>query len=71
MSKSDNIEMKGTVTGINKGVIMVTLENGFEVACTISGRLRINRIRILLGDSVTVEISPYDVTKGRIVWRDK
>lgn len=71
MSKSDNIEMKGTVTGINKGVIMVTLENGFEVACTISGRLRINRIRILLGDSVTVEMSPYDVTKGRIVWRDK
>lgn len=71
MSKSDNIEMKGTVTGVNKGVIMVTLENGFEVACTISGRLRINRIRILLGDSVTVEMSPYDVTKGRIVWRDK
>ena len=71
MSKSDNIEMKGTVTGVNKGVIMVTLENGFKVACTISGRLRINRIRILLGDSVTVEMSPYDVTKGRIVWRDK
>ena len=71
MSKSDCIEMKGTVTGLNKGVIIVTLENGHEVACTISGRLRINRIKILLGDSVTVEMSPYDVTKGRIVWRDK
>ena len=71
MSKSDCIEMKGTVTGLNKDVIIVTLENGHEVTCTISGRLRINRIKILLGDSVTVEMSPYDVTKGRIVWRDK
>lgn len=71
MAKTDNIELKGTVTGINKNVIIVTLENGHEVTCTISGRLRINRIRILLGDAVTVEISPYDVSKGRIIWRDK
>ena len=71
MAKTDNIELKGTVTGINKNVIIVTLENGHEVTCTTSGRLRINHIRILLGDSVTVEISPYDVSKGRIIWRDK
>ena len=70
MAKTDNIELKGTVTGINKNVIIVTLENGHEVTCTISGRLRINHIRILLGDAVTVEISPYDVSKGRIIWRD-
>ena len=56
MSKADCIEMKGTVTGLNKGVIIVTLENGHEVTCTISGRLRINRIKILLCDCGDVSL---------------
>ena len=49
----------------------VELENGHEVLAHISGRLRMNYIRILPGDKVTVELSPYDLTKGRISWRDK
>ena len=49
----------------------VELENGLEVLAHISGRLRMNYIRILPGDKVTVELSPYDLTKGRISWRDK
>ena len=49
----------------------VELENGHQVLATISGRLRQNFIRILPGDKVTMELSPYDLTKGRIIWRDK
>ena len=49
----------------------VRLENGFEVLAHISGKIRMNYIRILPGDTVKVELSPYDLTRGRIVWRDK
>jgi translation initiation factor IF-1 len=49
----------------------VTLENGHEVLAHISGKLRMNFIKILPGDKVTIELSPYDLTKGRITWRDK
>ena len=49
----------------------VELENGHQVLATISGKLRQNFIRILPGDKVTMELSPYDLTKGRIIWRDK
>jgi translation initiation factor IF-1 len=49
----------------------VKLENGFEVLAHISGKIRMNYIRILPGDRVKVELSPYDLTRGRIIWRDK
>ena len=48
-----------------------SLENGHQILATISGKLRMNFIRILPGDKVTIEMSPYDLTKGRIIWRDK
>ena len=52
-------------------VFQVELDNGHQVLAHISGKLRMNYIRILPGDKVTVELSPYDLAKGRIVWRDK
>jgi len=52
-------------------MFQVQLENGHQVLAHISGKLRMNFIRILPGDKVTIEMSPYDLTKGRIIWRDK
>lgn len=52
-------------------MFQVELENGHKVLATISGKLRMNYIRILQGDKVTLEMSPYDLSKGRIIWRDK
>lgn len=72
MSKSDVIEIEGTVTEkLPNTMLKVQLENGHEVLAHISGKLRQNFIRILPGDKVTLELSPYDLTKGRIIWRDK
>ena len=72
MSKTDVIEVEGTVTEkLPNTMFKVELENGHQVLATISGRLRQNFIRILPGDKVTMELSPYDLTKGRIIWRDK
>lgn len=73
MSNADKLELDGVVTQVNKGTNFdVTLkDNGAVVNCTISGRLRQNRIRILQGDKVSVLISPYDLTKGIINWRYK
>ena len=72
MSKSDVIEIEGTVKEkLPNAMFKVELENGLEVLAHISGKLRMNYIRILPGDKVTVELSPYDLAKGRIVWRDK
>ncbi len=72
MSKSDVIEIEGTVTEkLPNAMFRVSLENGHEILATISGKLRMNYIRILPGDKVTMEMSPYDLTKGRIIWRDK
>lgn len=68
----DVIEIEGEVTEkLPNAQFMVKLENGHEVLAHISGKLRMNFIRILPGDKVTVEISPYDLTKGRITWRSK
>ena len=64
MSKKDTIEVTGTV-------VDAKLENGFEVLAHISGKIRMNYIRILPGDKVKVELSPYDLTRGRITWREK
>lgn len=72
MSKTDVIELEGTVTEkLPNAMFRVKLENEHEILATISGKLRMNYIRILPGDKVTLEMSPYDLTKGRIIWRDK
>ena len=72
MSKEDVIELSGTVVEILPyQKYKVKLDNGFEVLAHISGKIRMNYIRILPGDKVKVELSPYDLTRGRIIWRDK
>ncbi|MBR1471735.1 MAG: translation initiation factor IF-1 [Lachnospiraceae bacterium] len=72
MSKADVIEIEGTVTEkLPNTMFKVKLENGHEILAHISGKLRQNFIKILPGDKVTMELSPYDLSKGRIVWRDK
>ncbi len=72
MSKADTIEVEGTVLEkLPNAMFQVKLENGLEILAHISGKLRMNYIRILPGDKVTIEMSPYDLSKGRIVWRDK
>ena len=72
MSKADVIEIEGTVVEkLPNAMIQVELENGHQVLAHISGKLRMNYIRILPGDKVTLEMSPYDLSKGRIIWRDK
>ncbi|HHV46303.1 MAG TPA: translation initiation factor IF-1 [Tissierellia bacterium] len=72
MSKKDVIEVEGTVVdALPNTIFKVRLENGHEVLAHISGKLRMNYIRILPGDKVTVELSPYDLTRGRITWRKK
>ena len=72
MPKSDNIEAEGVVLEVlRNATFKVRLTNGHVVTATISGKLRMNYIRILAGDSVKLEMSPYDLTKGRITWRGK
>ena len=72
MSKTDGIEIEGVVVEkLPNAMFKVELENGHIVLAHISGKLRMNFIKILPGDKVTLEMSPYDLSKGRIVWRDK
>ena len=72
MSKEDVIEIEGVVAeALPNAQFLVELTNGHRLLAHISGKLRMNFIRILPGDKVTVEISPYDLTKGRITWRSK
>jgi translation initiation factor IF-1 len=72
MAKKDVIEVFGTVIESQpNAMFIVKLENGFEILAHISGKIRMNFIRILPGDRVKVELSPYDLTRGRITWRDK
>ena len=72
MSKNDVIAVEGTVVEkLPNAMFLVELENGHRVLSHISGKLRMNFIKILPGDKVTIEMSPYDLTKGRIVWRAK
>ena len=72
MSKQDNIEIEGVVVeALPNAAFKGQLENGKVILAHISGKLRMNYIRILPGDKVTVELSPYDLTKGRITWRSK
>ena len=70
MSKQDLLEFKGTVIDLlPNAMFRVKLENGHTVTAHTAGKLRKNRIRVLQGDSVTVEMTPYDLTKGRIIFR--
>lgn len=72
MSKQDVIEIEGTITeALPNAQFTVELPNGRKILAHISGKLRMNFIRILPGDHVTVEMSPYDLTRGRIIWRSK
>jgi translation initiation factor IF-1 len=72
MAKKDAIEVKGVVVeALPNATFKVKLENDHVVLAHLSGKLRMNFIRILPGDSVTLELSPYDLTKGRITWRGK
>lgn len=72
MSKQDSIKVDGVITEILPNTTFrVKLENGHEILAHISGKMRMNFIRILQGDKVTVELSPYDLTKGRITYRYK
>lgn len=72
MSKDDVIEIEGTVVeALPNAMFQVELQNGHKILAHISGKLRMNFIRILPGDKVTVEMSPYDLSRGRITWRSK
>ena len=72
MSKSDMIELEGVVLEAMPGATFkVELDNGVQIQAHISGKLRMNYIKILPGDKVTVQMSPYDLTRGRITWRSK
>ena len=79
MAKSDLIELEGVVTAHNRNIYTVRVETTgkdgdtviHDINCHLTGKLRMNYIRILPGDKVTLEMSPYDLSKGRIIWRDK
>ena len=72
MPKEDFIEFEGEVLeALPNAMFSVKLDNGHQILAHISGKLRMNYIKILPGDKVTVEISPYDLTRGRITWRSK
>ena len=72
MSKDDVIETEGVITeALPNAAFKVKLSNGHVITAYISGKLRIHYIKIIPGDSVKLEMSPYDLTKGRIIWRSK
>lgn len=72
MSKSDVIEVEGVVTeSFPNAMFEVELPNGHRVLAHVSGKMRMHYIRIYPGDKVTIELSPYDLTRGRITWRSK
>lgn len=70
--RDDRLELRGIVEeALPAAMFRVRCDNGLMVLCTLAGKLRMNRIRILPGDAVTIEVSPYDTSKGRITWRGK
>jgi len=72
LAKNDVIEVEGVVVEkLPNAVFRVELENGHKIMAHLSGKLRMHFIRIIPGDKVLIEMSPYDLTKGRIIWRDK
>ena len=71
MSDRDRLEFEGTVIDSNKGKFRVKINENYIILCTLSGKIRTNSVRILLGDTVKCEVSEYDPTMGRIVYRIK
>ena len=72
MAKQPSIEQDGVITeALSNAMFKVKLENGHEIIAHISGKMRMHYIKILPGDKVRVDMSPYDLTKGRITWRSK
>ena len=72
MAKEAAIEQDGTIVeSLSNAMLRVELENGHEITAHISGKMRMHYIKILPGDKVKVAMSPYDLSKGRIIWRDK
>jgi translation initiation factor IF-1 len=71
MSDRDKMELEGEVLDSCKGKFTVRVNDSFNVMCTLSGKIRMNSVKILVGDRVKVEISEYDPTKGRITYRSK
>jgi len=71
MDKRDRMELDGVVVDTNKGIFKVKVNDNLIVSCTLSGKIRVNSVRILVGDMVKCEVSEYDTTKGRITYRHK
>lgn len=71
MSNRDRLELQGEVVDANKGRFKVKVNESLSILCTLSGKIRVNSVRILVGDKVTVEVSEYDTTQGRITYRHK
>lgn len=67
----ERLEMEGEIIEANRGQFRVRTDNDMIILCTLSGKIRMHSVKILLGDRVTVEASPYDVTRGRIIFRHK
>ena len=71
MVERDRLEMEGVVIDANKSKFKVKINDNMTVLCTLSGKIRMNSVKILVGDKVTVEVSQYDTTQGRIIYRHK
>ena len=71
MPKGDAIELEGVVIECSNGKFKVQVNEKLIVLCTLSGKIRINSVRIIVGDRVAIEVSPYEITKGRITYRMK
>jgi translation initiation factor IF-1 len=71
MVERDRLEFEGTVIESNKGKFTVQVNENYKVMCSLSGKIRMNSVKILLGDTVRIEVSPYDTSQGRIVYRIK
>ena len=71
MDNRDRLEFEGTVVDANKGKFKVRVNDDMFILCTLSGKIRMNSVKILVGDNVTCEVSEYDITQGRITYRHK
>jgi len=71
MSDRDRLEFEGEVVDANKGKFKVKVNDSLTVLCTLSGKIRMNSVKILVGDKVKIEVSQYDTTQGRIIYRNK
>lgn len=71
MTNRDRLELQGEVVDANKGKFKVKVNDALIVLCTLSGKIRVNSVKILVGDKVTVEVSEYDTSQGRIIYRHK